>query len=177
MVFLPHPSAGQLGTVPDDIPISEFMLNEKHGRLAHDQSRDPFTCGLSGKSYSSRQVVDRVDHIARGLAKEFGWSPNNGTEWDKTIAVFSLNSVRGMHLLEVPVLAQNATNMYDDLIDRHAAILLGRSSTRRSCFTSKCSILGRRAQAPIGGLKGKGPVYMRSPPACCARRRRNGGLT
>ncbi|KAJ5087717.1 Acyl-CoA ligase inpC [Penicillium angulare] len=93
MVFLPHSSTGQLATIPDDIPISEFMLNEKYGRLAHDKSSDPYTCGLSGKTYTSRQVVERVDHIARGLAKEFGWSPNKGTEWDKTLAVFSLNSI------------------------------------------------------------------------------------
>ncbi|KAJ5272617.1 Acyl-CoA ligase inpC [Penicillium angulare] len=93
MVFLPHASTGPLATIPDDIPISEFMLNEKYGRLSHDKSSDPFTCGLSGKSYTSQQVVERVDHIARGLAKEFGWSPNKGTEWDKTLAVFSLNSI------------------------------------------------------------------------------------
>jgi len=36
---------------------------------------------------SSREIVDRVDHIARGLAKEFGWAPNQGTEFDKTLAV------------------------------------------------------------------------------------------
>lgn len=93
MVFLPDKRFGPLGTVPDSIPISEFMLNEKHGRVAHDSSRDPYTCGLTGKSYSSREVVNRVDQIARGLAKEFGWAPNQGTEWDKTLAVFSVNTV------------------------------------------------------------------------------------
>jgi hypothetical protein len=94
MVFLPDQRFGPLGHVPDDIPISEFMLNEKYGRVAHAQSRDPYTCGLTGKTLSSREVVDRVDHIARGLAKEFGWSPNQGTEFDKTLAVFSVNAVR-----------------------------------------------------------------------------------
>ncbi|KAJ5765377.1 Acyl-CoA ligase inpC [Penicillium odoratum] len=93
MVFLPHPQFGQLGTVPDNIPIGEFMLNEQYGRVPHDKSKDPYTCGITGKTYSSRQVVDRVDHIARGLAKEFGWTPNQGTEWDKALAVFSLNTI------------------------------------------------------------------------------------
>lgn len=93
MVFLPNPKFGQLGEIPDSIPICEFMLNEKYGRVAHNNSRDPFTCGLSGKSYSSREVVDRVEHIARALAKEFGWAPNKGTEWDKTVAVLSVNAI------------------------------------------------------------------------------------
>jgi hypothetical protein len=93
MVFLPSKEAGELGPVPDSIPICEFILNEKYGRVAHDSSRDPYTCGLTGKSYSSREVIDRVDHLARGLSKEFGWAPNQGSEWDKTLAVFALNTV------------------------------------------------------------------------------------
>lgn len=93
MVFLPPKEYGQLETVPDHIPICEFMLNEQHGRVAHDLSRDPYTCGITGRSYSSREVVDRVDSLARGLAKEFGWAPNKGTEWDKTMAIFSVNTV------------------------------------------------------------------------------------
>ncbi|KAJ5665016.1 Acyl-CoA ligase inpC [Penicillium maclennaniae] len=93
MVFLPDKKFGELGTVPDSISICEFMLNEKYGRMAHDKSRDPYTCGLTGKSYSSREIVSRVDQIARGLAAEFGWKPNQGSEWDKTIAVFALNTI------------------------------------------------------------------------------------
>ncbi|KAJ5536207.1 Acyl-CoA ligase inpC [Penicillium frequentans] len=98
MVFLPHPQFGQLGTVPDHIPISEFMLNEQHGRVAHGKSNDPYTCGITGKTYTSRQVVDRVDQIAKGLSKEFGWDPNQGTEWEKTLAVFSLNTIDSLPL-------------------------------------------------------------------------------
>ena len=93
MVFLPPKQFGQLGPVPDHIPISEFMLNGQHGRVPHAVSRDPYTCGLSGKTYSSHEVVDRVDFLARGLAAEFGWSPNQESEWDKTVAVFSVNTV------------------------------------------------------------------------------------
>ncbi|KAJ5089220.1 Acyl-CoA ligase inpC [Penicillium argentinense] len=93
MVFLPHAKFGQLGHVPDHIPVSEFMLNEKYGRMSHDHARDPYTCGLTGQTYSSRQVVDRVDWVARGLAKEFGWKANQGNEWDKTLAVFSVNTI------------------------------------------------------------------------------------
>jgi hypothetical protein len=82
-----------MGSIPDNIPISEFMLNEKYGRVSHDQSRDPYTCGLTGKTYSSREMVDRVNFITRGLRKELGWVPNSGSEWDKTAVFFSINTV------------------------------------------------------------------------------------
>ncbi|KAJ5775474.1 uncharacterized protein N7511_000485 [Penicillium nucicola] len=98
MVFLPSKEVGELGTVPDSIPICDFILNEKYGRVAHNSSRDPYTCGLTGKSYSSHEVVDRVDHLARGLSKEFGWAPNEGSEWDKTLAVFTLNTIDSVPL-------------------------------------------------------------------------------
>ncbi|KAI2793723.1 Acyl-CoA ligase inpC [Penicillium oxalicum] len=93
MVFLPSQQYAPLDPIPDDVPICEFMLNEKYGRMPHAQSSDPFTCGLTGKSYSSREIVDRVDYIARGLAKEFGWAPNQGTEFDKTVGIFSVNTI------------------------------------------------------------------------------------
>ncbi|RHZ54599.1 hypothetical protein CDV55_102806 [Aspergillus turcosus] len=93
MVFLPSATAGELPPIPDNIPISEFMLNEKYGRHPVGQSRDPYTCGLTGKSYSVSQVAERVDLLARALAKEFNWAPNSSTEWDKTVAIFSLNTI------------------------------------------------------------------------------------
>jgi hypothetical protein len=93
MVFIPPSWAGELPAIPDNIPISEFMLNDRYGRNPLRESRDPFTCGITGKSYSGPQVAERVDHLARALAKEFNWAPNKGTEWDKTLAVFSVNTV------------------------------------------------------------------------------------
>jgi hypothetical protein len=81
---------------PDSIPISDFMLDEKHGRYPLAQSKPPFTCGISGAEYTALQVRDRVDFLARALAKQFGWHPNQGTEWDKVIGVFSVNTVSPM---------------------------------------------------------------------------------
>jgi hypothetical protein len=93
MVFTPPSYLGELPPVPDNIPISEFMLNDAYGRHPLRSSRDPYTCGITGKSYSTTEVVDRVNCLSRALAKEFGWAPNTGTEWDKTLAIFSLNTV------------------------------------------------------------------------------------
>ncbi|KAJ6007613.1 Acyl-CoA ligase inpC [Penicillium herquei] len=121
MVFLPHSHFGELGHVPDDLPICEFMLNEKYGRLPHNKSLDPFTCGITGETYTSQQVADRTDQIARGLAKEFGWTPNKGTEWDKSLAVFSINTLDslpffwGVHRLGGLVSPANAAYSADEL--------------------------------------------------------------
>ncbi|KAL7770438.1 hypothetical protein CFE70_000372 [Pyrenophora teres f. teres 0-1] len=78
---------------PDSIPISEFMLNDVYGRHPLGYSRNPFTCGLTGKTYTALEVNERVDYLARGLAKELGFDPNKGSEWDKVIAVFSVNTI------------------------------------------------------------------------------------
>lgn len=78
---------------PDSIPVSDFLLDENYGRHPLGYSNNPFTCGLTGKTYSSLEVKERVDYLARGLAKELGFQPNQGTEWDKVIAVFSVNTL------------------------------------------------------------------------------------
>jgi hypothetical protein len=78
---------------PDTISISDFMLNEAYGRCSLEKSKNPFTCGLSGRTYSARDMVERVDHLSRALSKEFQWHPNKGAEWDKVIAIFALNTV------------------------------------------------------------------------------------
>lgn len=93
MVFLPPKSAGELPPIPDNITICEFMLNEKYGRRPMTVSRDPFTCGITKKSYSTQEVVERVDLLARAIAKELNWEPNRGSEWDKAMGIFALNTV------------------------------------------------------------------------------------
>ncbi|KAE9975678.1 hypothetical protein BLS_002486 [Venturia inaequalis] len=84
--------------IPDSIPISEFMLEENHGRYPLGYSHAPFICGMTGKSYSALEVRERVDYLARGLAKEMGWSPNKGSEWDKVVACFSVNTLDSVPL-------------------------------------------------------------------------------
>ncbi|KAF2868054.1 hypothetical protein BDV95DRAFT_549721 [Massariosphaeria phaeospora] len=78
---------------PDSISIGDFILDERYGRHPLGYSHHPFTCGLTGKTYSSLEVKERVDYLARGLAGELGWQPNAGSEWDKVIAVFAVNTI------------------------------------------------------------------------------------
>lgn len=90
---------------PDSIPISEFMFNEEYGRQPLRDSKPPFTCGLTGKEYSALEVRDRVDYLARALSKELGWQPNVGTEWDKVVGVFTVNTVMDLRsVIEGPLL-------------------------------------------------------------------------
>ncbi|KAL4800312.1 hypothetical protein BDV19DRAFT_174054 [Aspergillus venezuelensis] len=93
MVFLPAREAGTMPPIPDNIPISQFMLSEGNGRHPLSNSRDPFTCGLTGKTYSTLEVKDRVEYLSRAVAKILGWEPNRGSEWDKTLVIFSLNTI------------------------------------------------------------------------------------
>ncbi|TVY85937.1 Acyl-CoA ligase, partial [Lachnellula willkommii] len=83
---------------PPDVPICDFILDEKHGRHPLKSSRNPFTCGISGRTYTAAEQVDRVELLARSLSKVLGWQPNKGTEWDKVIVIFALNTVDSMTL-------------------------------------------------------------------------------
>ncbi|KAK2809773.1 hypothetical protein FQN49_008590, partial [Arthroderma sp. PD_2] len=93
MVFYPPARVGELPNVPDDISICDFLLDEKNGRMPFASSRDPFICGITGRTYSITQVAERVDVLSRALAKEFGWHPSRGSEWEKVVGIYSFNSV------------------------------------------------------------------------------------
>ncbi|PBP26693.1 phenylacetyl-CoA ligase [Diplocarpon rosae] len=98
MVFLPPSWVPQLPSIPDSIPVSQFMNDESYGRRPLKTSQNPFTCGISGRTFTAAEMVERVDHLARALAEEFGWRPNKGTEWDKAVGIFALNTVDSMTL-------------------------------------------------------------------------------
>ncbi|KAI9836285.1 MAG: hypothetical protein M1819_001622 [Sarea resinae] len=93
VVFTSPKWVPQLPPIPSSIPLNEFMLDETHGRHPFVSSCPPFTCGLSGKQYSAAQVRDRVEFLARALAIELGWHPNRGTEWDKVVCIFTINTI------------------------------------------------------------------------------------
>ncbi|KAF5972463.1 putative phenylacetyl-CoA ligase [Fusarium bulbicola] len=78
---------------PDSITVEEFMYSEKHGRKSLKLSRNPYTCGLTGQTYTVAEVRERVDSMARAIAKRLDWSVANGTEWDKVACVFSWNTI------------------------------------------------------------------------------------
>ncbi|OIW31188.1 acetyl-CoA synthetase-like protein [Coniochaeta ligniaria NRRL 30616] len=94
MVFVPPSWVPKLPfDPPDSIPIGEFMSNEAYGRYPISKSRNPFTCGITGKTYSTTEAFQRRECIAKALSKIMGWTPNEGTPWEKVIGVFSFNNI------------------------------------------------------------------------------------
>ncbi|KAH6632038.1 hypothetical protein F5144DRAFT_592886 [Chaetomium tenue] len=76
--------------IPDSIPLGQFSLA---GLNDGSDSDVLLVDGLSGKSYSRADLHQRVECVAGGLAKEFGWSPDEGSPWDKVVAIYSLNTI------------------------------------------------------------------------------------
>ncbi len=70
------------------------MYNEKYGRHSTAKARNPYTCGITGTTYTPQQIPERVDLLARAIAKRLGFSPNEGTEWERVVAVYAVNTVR-----------------------------------------------------------------------------------
>ncbi|KAK7984315.1 Alpha/beta hydrolase fold-1 [Apiospora arundinis] len=78
---------------PDSISIDEFILTEKYNHASSSTTKPAFTCGLTGESRSIQQIRQRVTHLSRAISKRLGFAPNEGTEWDKVVALFSYNTV------------------------------------------------------------------------------------
>ncbi|CAH0051033.1 unnamed protein product [Clonostachys solani] len=99
---------------PDSIPISEFMQNEAYGRFPISKSRDPFTCGITHRTYSTSEFFQRAEYLARAFAKHLQWQPNEGAPWEKVVAIFSFNTIDfvtaiyGVHRLSGIVTPANA---------------------------------------------------------------------
>ena len=83
--------------IPDTVPLPDFLLDNKYRSVPHEQAKNPFTCGLSGKTYTSLEWKDRVGWLARALHQELGFQVNQGTEWEKVIGIYTLNTVRYTH--------------------------------------------------------------------------------
>jgi hypothetical protein len=81
---------------PDSITIAEFVSNALYGRYPIAQARNPFTCGISGKTRTTQEVLQREEYMARAMAKRLGYSLNIGSEWDRVVGLFSLNTVCGL---------------------------------------------------------------------------------
>lgn len=98
------------------------MLDEQYGRHPLGYSRNPFTCGISGKTYTALEMKERVDYLARAISHELSWQVNKGTEWDKVAGIFSLNTIDSMtltyavHRLSGMVSPANAAYSADELL-------------------------------------------------------------
>ena len=78
---------------PDSVSIFDFVFGERFGRPPLAESPPPYIDGLTGKAYSTIEVKDRVEWLARALKEDLGWDPRQGTERDKVAGVFAVNTV------------------------------------------------------------------------------------
>lgn len=79
--------------VPDSITLEEFLREERYGRHPLARSRNPYTCGLTGRTHTASEVVQRTDLLSRALAKRLRFDPDDGTEWERVVGLFSLNTI------------------------------------------------------------------------------------
>lgn len=69
------------------------MMSNEHLPCPLERARNPFTCGISGRTFTALQQKERVDLLKRSLSKELGFEVNKGTEWDKVVGIYAFNTV------------------------------------------------------------------------------------
>ncbi|KAL5334144.1 hypothetical protein BJX70DRAFT_30290 [Aspergillus crustosus] len=79
--------------IPDSITVGDFALQGNANLPPQCGGKHPFVDAITGKSYSPKALVERVDVLARALAQEFGWAPNEGEPEEKVVAVYSWNTL------------------------------------------------------------------------------------
>ncbi|KAK0749407.1 hypothetical protein B0T18DRAFT_322482 [Schizothecium vesticola] len=100
MVFYPPPWVPKLPfDPPDSISVGDFMRSEIHGRREIAKSRNPFTCGITGRTFTTAEAYRRSDNVAKALSKVMGWEPNVDSPWDKVVGFFSFNTIDYMSVL------------------------------------------------------------------------------
>lgn len=94
MIFTPPEWGREMMPIPESTPIYDFLI-QRDCRHLYNWVEDSKTliCGLSGKSYTLKEISARVEALSRSLSRELGWSPNSGSPMDKVIGIFSFNTV------------------------------------------------------------------------------------
>ncbi|KAL4880710.1 hypothetical protein BJY04DRAFT_207902 [Aspergillus karnatakaensis] len=94
MIFTPPEWGREMMPIPESLPIYEFLLKRDSRQIYNiTEGRATLTCAQSDKSYTLETIQERVDALSRSLGHELGWSPNEGSSWDKVIGIFSFNTI------------------------------------------------------------------------------------
>jgi hypothetical protein len=82
---------------PDSVPIHDFLFGQRaaedYGRYPMEASEPPFTCILTGTSYTAAEVRDRIELLATALADQLKWEVGSEKELDKVLSIYSENTV------------------------------------------------------------------------------------
>ena len=101
MTFHPPSYVPDVPLPPDDVSIPDFLFgpkSEEYGGVAKDKALNPFTDGLTGRTFTRKEYHNRYESLARALAAELGVEVNGESELDKVIGIYSYNSVSDYHM-------------------------------------------------------------------------------
>ncbi|KAG8163000.1 hypothetical protein KVR01_007478 [Diaporthe batatas] len=129
------------------------MQDESIRPVPITKSHHPFTCGVTGATYTHQEFFDRSERLSRTLANQHGWAPDAQTPWDKVACIFSLNTIDYMtaayavHRLSGIVTPANAVYTPAELAHQLT------SSGSKALFTCPSLITTAVAAAEIAGLQ------------------------
>ena len=87
--WVPQP----LTPIPEAVPVGQFVLDGTGGPRTPATADRILVDAVTGQTLSVAALSERVDNLAKGLAQELGWSPNQGQPMDKVVGILSLNCV------------------------------------------------------------------------------------
>jgi hypothetical protein len=89
MVFHAH-NGLHIDHIPDDITISDLILDSRYGRRPISQSNEALLIDApTGKSVTLERIKERSEALARGLGRELGVQVG----WNGVVGMFSANHV------------------------------------------------------------------------------------
>jgi len=86
--WLPEP----LTPIPNTVPVGQFVLDGTGSPRTPATADRILIDAVTGQTFSVVVIAERVENLAKGLAQELGWSPNQGQPLDKVVGILSLNS-------------------------------------------------------------------------------------
>ncbi|KAM5374748.1 hypothetical protein ACJZ2D_006392 [Fusarium nematophilum] len=96
--------------------IEEFLFEPEYGRHPIDESLNPFTCGITGKTRTISEVRQLVSDLARGISKKLDWHLPVVNQWDRVID--ALPVIWATHRLSGIVTPANILSSADELSDQ-----------------------------------------------------------
>jgi hypothetical protein len=81
------------GDIPDDIPLCDFVFDDRYRHRKCDESPTPFVDYAEGTSYTVRETKQRIEWLAAGLAHHLGIGDVTGDVWDRVVSIFTVNNV------------------------------------------------------------------------------------
>ena len=93
MIFTTPAWTPQIASIPDSIPIADFVMKRDHVLYRWSDHEPTWVCALSGKSYNMSIIRERVKALLSSLCRDLHWLPNDGSPSDKVIGIFCSNTV------------------------------------------------------------------------------------